>query len=67
MIRYSSFPQVQQEFRPDFGTLDLYIKDKAILESTLWLNGGIIYAAQSLFRAETNEWMAVDTVLKEWR
>ena len=33
--------------------LDLYTEDKVTLESTSWLNDGIIYAAQSLLRDET--------------
>ena len=55
MIRYSPFPQIQQEIHRNIwiSALDLYIEDKAILESTSWLNDGIIYAAQSLLRDET--------------
>ena len=34
-------------------SLDLYIRDKAILQSTGWLNDGIILAAQKLLEAQT--------------
>ena len=33
--------------------LDLYKHDKAILESSQWLNDGIIYAAQRMLQAQT--------------
>ena len=33
--------------------LDLYITDKAILQSTSWINDGIIAAAQLLLREQT--------------
>ena len=34
-------------------SLDLYVRDKAILQSTCWLNDGIILAAQKLLEAQT--------------
>ena len=33
--------------------LDLYMNDKAILESTRWLNDGIMFAAQSLLKGQS--------------
>lgn len=37
------------------SALDLYQGDRAILQSTDWLNDGMIFAAQSLLREQTKE------------
>ena len=43
------------KYDPDvwLPSLDLYVKDKVILQSTGWLNDGIVYAAQKLLEAQT--------------